>query len=396
MQRLVPVRLSLALSLLFMLFPSTGWVQNPTPDDSIAPALPKVKVFILAGQSNMEGHGQIRSLDMLGKDPKHGKLLSLLKADDGSWKTRDDVTISWQAKNKKHGPLTVGWGYGDQEIGPELLFGAIVGEHFDEPVLLIKTAWGGKDVYCDFRSPAAGKPTDADAAMLERQAADGQERKVGHFYRQMISEIEQCLANIDDVVPGYQGQGYELAGMAWFQGWNDFCQWHVQVDGERIGDQLIANYSKNLAAMFQDVRKDLKAPDLPIAIGEMGVGGHEMAARAKKNPDDGEAMAMMNFRKAQQAVADDPALERVYFVPTSDYWDVRLQELRRISDDWWNEKREKGIEDTEQNHLPTPALNQEFESRGGHWYCHYNGSASNYSLVGYALAEMLLKEKPQQ
>ncbi|MBT6453378.1 MAG: sialate O-acetylesterase, partial [Planctomycetes bacterium] len=49
-----------------MLFPSTGWVQNPTPDDSIAPALPKVKVFILAGQSNMEGHGQIRSLDMLG------------------------------------------------------------------------------------------------------------------------------------------------------------------------------------------------------------------------------------------------------------------------------------------------------------------------------------------
>jgi len=383
------------LFLLLLMVSSTSGSEF-LPDDSPAPVLPKVKVFILAGQSNMEGHGQIRSLEMLGKDPKHGKLLSLLKADDGSWKTRDDVTISWQAKGKKHGPLTVGWGYGDEEIGPELLFGAIVGEHFDEPVLLIKTAWGGKDVYCDFRSPAAGKPTGADAAMLERQTAEGNEREVGHFYRQMISEIEQCLANIEEVVPGYQGQGYELAGMAWFQGWNDFCQWHVQVDGERIGDQLIANYSKNLAAMFRDVRKDLKAPDLPIAIGEMGVGGHEMAARAKKNPDDGEAMAMMNFRKAQQAVADDPALERVYFVPTSDYWDVRLQELRRISDDWWNEKREKGIADTEENHLPTPALNQEFASRGGHWYCHYNGSASNYSLVGYALAEMLLKEKPQQ
>ena len=383
------------LLLIFTICFSSPSSSLSAADDLKAPASP-VKVFILAGQSNMEGHGQIRSLEMLGEDPVHGKLLALLKAKDGSWATRDDVTISWQAKNKKSGPLTVGWGYGDEEIGPELLFGAIVGEHFDEPVLLIKTAWGGKDVYCDFRSPAAGKPTGADAAMLERQAADGQEREVGHFYRQMISEIEQCLANIGDVVPGYQGQGYELAGMAWFQGWNDFCQWHVQIDGEKIGDQLIENYSKNLAAMFRDVRKDLKAPDLPIAIGEMGVGGHEMAARAIKNPDDREAVAMMNFRRAQLAVAEDPSLERVYFVPTSDYWDVRLQELRRISDDWWNEKRKKGIADTEDNQLPTPELNKEFQSRGGHWYCHYNGSASNYSLVGYALAEMLLKEKPQQ
>ena len=383
------------LLLIFTICFSSPSSSLSAADDLKVTASP-VKVFILAGQSNMEGHGQIRSLEMLGEDPVHGKLLALLKAKDGSWATRDDVTISWQAKNKKSGPLTVGWGYGDEEIGPELLFGAIVGEHFDEPVLLIKTAWGGKDVYCDFRSPAAGKPTGADAAMLERQAADGQEREVGHFYRQMISEIEQCLANIGDVVPGYQGQGYELAGMAWFQGWNDFCQWHVQMDGEKIGDQLIENYSKNLAAMFRDVRKDLKAPDLPIAIGEMGVGGHEMAARAKKNPDDREAVAMMNFRAAQLAVAQDPSLERVYFVPTSDYWDVRLQELRRISDDWWNEKRKKDIADTEDNQLPTPALNKEFQSRGGHWYCHYNGSASNYSLVGYALAEMLLKEKPQQ
>ena len=168
------------LLLLFTICFSSPSSSLSAADDLKVPASP-VKVFILAGQSNMEGHGQIRSLEMLGEDPVHGKLLALLKAKDGSWATRDDVTISWQAKNKKSGPLTVGWGYGDQEIGPELLFGAIVGEHFDEPVLLIKTAWGGKDVYCDFRSPAAGKPTGADAAMLKRQSADGQEREVGHF-----------------------------------------------------------------------------------------------------------------------------------------------------------------------------------------------------------------------
>ena len=80
----------------------------------------KVKVFILAGQSNMEGHGQVRSLDWLGEHPKYGHLLKKLKNADGSWAVRDDVTISYQAEHrkKKNGPLTVGWGSEEHEIGP--------------------------------------------------------------------------------------------------------------------------------------------------------------------------------------------------------------------------------------------------------------------------------------
>ncbi|MHC4745020.1 MAG: sialate O-acetylesterase, partial [Planctomycetota bacterium] len=87
----------------------------------------KVKVFILAGQSNMEGHGQVRSLDQLGKHPKYGHLLRKLKNAGGSWAVRDDVTISYQAEHreKKKGPLTVGWGSEPHEIGPELMFGTI-------------------------------------------------------------------------------------------------------------------------------------------------------------------------------------------------------------------------------------------------------------------------------
>jgi hypothetical protein len=34
-----------------------------------------LKVFILAGQSNMEGHGGVQTLDQLGKHPMHGHLL---------------------------------------------------------------------------------------------------------------------------------------------------------------------------------------------------------------------------------------------------------------------------------------------------------------------------------
>ncbi|MHC4844208.1 MAG: sulfatase-like hydrolase/transferase, partial [Planctomycetota bacterium] len=188
----------------------------------------KVKVFILAGQSNMEGHGQLRSLDHLGNHPKYGHLLNKLKNSDGSWIVREDVTISYQTdhRKQKHGPLTVGWGFEPHEIGPELMFGTIMGEHYDEHVLLIKTAWGGKDVYCDFRSPSAGLPSGDVSDFLREERAENNHREIGLYYRTMVSEIKETLAQIDDIVSGYNDQGYEIAGMAWFQGWNDFCQWH--------------------------------------------------------------------------------------------------------------------------------------------------------------------------
>ncbi|MBA7669408.1 hypothetical protein ES703_77538 [subsurface metagenome] len=98
----------------------------------------KVKVFILAGQSNMEGHGQLRSLNHLGEHPKYGYLLKKIKNEDGSWAVRDDVTVSWKSRERLSGLLTVGWGFEPHEIGPELMFGTIMGDKYDEPVLLIK------------------------------------------------------------------------------------------------------------------------------------------------------------------------------------------------------------------------------------------------------------------
>jgi len=347
----------------------------------------KVKVFILAGQSNMEGYGMLNSLDHLGNHPEYGHLIKKLKNADGSWATREDVTIYWnkESKKDKYGPLSTEWGaIIGESIGPELIFGTIMGEKYDQHVLLIKTAWGGKSVWCDFRSPGAGEMTWDEKRILKRDHW----LKPGQFYRRMVAEIKQCLANIKDVVPGYKGQGFEIAGMVWVQGWNDFCEWHLQLDGKRVGMGLIERYPHNLAAMFRDLRKDLNVPDMPIVIGELGVGGNEMITRAQ-NPDDHEAAAMAKFRRAQKTVADDTSLKNVTFVPTAEFWDTRLQELRRQADEYWNEKQKRKIKDTEDNVLPTKELNDEYWRRGGHWYCHYNGSASNYSLVGYALAEAL-------
>ncbi|MBE0534807.1 MAG: NPCBM/NEW2 domain-containing protein [Phycisphaerae bacterium] len=349
-----------------------------------------VKVFILAGQSNMEGHGQIRSLDHLGHDPKYGHLLNLLKNEDGSWAVRNDVTISYKAEHRREqkGPLTVGWGASDNEIGPELMFGTIVGQRYEGHVLLIKTAWGGKDAFCDFRSPSAGQPTGDEAALLDKERSEGRNRQVGAYYHKMISEIKECLANIRDVVPGYHGQGYEIVGMAWFQGWNDFCQWPARVEGRQVGLGIVEAYPRNLANMIRDVRKDLGVPDLPVAVGEMGVGGHEMTRRAD-DPRDREAAAMVAFRNAQKAVAGDPSLKNVTFVSTLDFWDTRLEELRVKAEEYDRVKKQQGVQNTPDNVLPTKELSDEYRRLGGHWYCHYNGSAANYCLIGYALAKAM-------
>lgn len=340
----------------------------------------KVKVFILAGQSNMEGHGQTRSLDRLGEHPEYGHLLRKLKASDGSWAIRDDVTISWSTKDTKSGPLTVGWGFREHEIGPELMFGTVMGDRYDEHVLLIKTAWGGKDVFCDFRSPSAGEPTGDEAALLQQERSKDRNREVGHFYRKMISEIKDCLADMDQVVPGYEEQGYEIVGMAWFQGWNDYCRW-------RAGPGIIDSYPRTLAAMFRDIREDLDAPHMAIAIGEMGIGGLDIEKKATEKNDQG-ARHMMKFREAQKAVALDESLEKVTFVPTAAFWDRRLEELCNLRNEYQQKKKREKIAD--KNDLPTEELQAEFERLGGHWHCHYNGSAANYSLVGYALATALI------
>jgi hypothetical protein len=72
----------------------------------------KIKVFVLAGQSNMEGHGVIK-----GRPEQKGTLETLTKAPatagdykhlldrDGNWITRDDVFLAY---NKEKGRLTIG------------------------------------------------------------------------------------------------------------------------------------------------------------------------------------------------------------------------------------------------------------------------------------------------
>ena len=209
-----------------------------------------IKVFILAGQSNMQGAGIIKadpqrnggkgSLETLVKDPATAKRFAPLVDKDGNWRTRNDVWISYLDRN---GPLTVGYGARRETIGPELGFGWVMGDALDEPVLLIKCAWGGKSLAVDFRPPSAGKPPYS-LGVKEDDAIQQDPNIIGKYYREILALTKTAVADIKDLVPGNDGR-YVLAGFGWHQGWND-----------RINDNFNAEYESN---MVHFIRKNFCA-----------------------------------------------------------------------------------------------------------------------------------------
>lgn len=68
------------------------------------------------------------------------------------------------------GPLTTGYGARPTAFGPEYAFGIMLEKSLDQPILIIKTAWGGKSLHYDFRPPSAGpyQSTANEKEQMER------------------------------------------------------------------------------------------------------------------------------------------------------------------------------------------------------------------------------------
>jgi acetyl esterase/lipase len=287
----------------------------------------KLRVFLLAGQSNMQGQGVVDFdhpeyynggrgiLKNVMKKPEHIHLYKHIVDDRGDWVVRDDVFVRHQTGDElKTGGLTVGFtGYGGKHhIGPEFQLGHLVGEAYDEPVLLIKTAWGGKSIHKDFRPPSSGGVT-------------------GEFYQKMLAEYREGLANLGDEFPQLAKRKPELSGFVWFQGWNDM-----------FDDDALREYEANLINLVKDVRREFRQPDLPVVIGELGNGG----PKAGKN--------MLAIRTAQKA-ATAALGPNTTFVQTTQF--------------------------------ARPAKESPNVGHGHHWF----GNAESYFLIGDALGRALLR-----
>ena len=246
-----------------------------------------VKVFVLAGQSNMQGHGFVKadpkrnggqgSLEAVAKAPTTAAHFKPYVGKGGAWAVRDDVWIHYLDRK---GHLTAGYGADAERVGPELGFGRVVGDATADPVLLIKLAWGGKSLGQDFRPPSSGGA-------------------VGPYYKEVVSRTKAVLADMGKEFPELAGRTPELAGFGWHQGWND-----------RVNQAFNDEYEKNLANFIRDIRKDLGVKNLPFVIAETGMTGvTDTHPRA------------VSLRKAQAAVAAMPEFRgTVAFVPTQAFW----------------------------------------------------------------------------
>ena len=87
-----------------------------------------LKVFILAGQSNMQGHANVSTLDSMADDPKTAPMLKEMRNADGAPRVCEKVWISsigcaGDDTTEQKGKLTTGFGASPEEIGPEFTFG---------------------------------------------------------------------------------------------------------------------------------------------------------------------------------------------------------------------------------------------------------------------------------
>jgi len=285
----------------------------------------KLKVFILAGQSNMVGHSRAhtiatllasdkardrelvrlvfnegsglsketldkqlnlgRKLDELTGGISHDKIKALKdgpekKALEAKVKDLKDAHESYKQKiasscvvsdrvyinsiadrNKKSGKLGIGYGGDRKKIGPEYAFGLSIAEKVEGPILLIKTSWGGKSLNYNFRPPSAGAYELSEKEKSSDKAEQIKEN-VSLNWRMMNEAVHGVLDNLKENHPAYDADaGYEISGFVWFQGFND-----------QFSPAFRDNYRTNMISFIKDVRSEYKVPNMPFVIGVLGTG----------------------------------------------------------------------------------------------------------------------------
>ena len=285
----------------------------------------KLKIFILAGQSNTVGHAnphtiatlyqsgdprdealakmvfkegsglskakldaqlvEARKLDELGGGISFDKIKKMedgpeKKALEARVKKHKDAHEAYKSKvtsacvvsdrvyinsiadgSKKSGKLGVGYGGGGKKLGPEFGFGLSMAKKVEGPILLIKTSWGGKSINYNFRPPSAG-PYQLNDKEKAGGKADEIKKNAGLNYRMMNESIQNVLSNLKENHPAYDAEaGYEIAGFVWFQGYND-----------QFSDEFRDNYKDNMISFIKDIRKEYKVPKMPFVIGVLGTG----------------------------------------------------------------------------------------------------------------------------
>ena len=242
----------------------------------------------------------MQQVDLVGKGDlvtltkKDGKFQYLIDA-EGKWTSRSDVSYMdprlFPTRTNSFLSATSNNG---KSIGPEVGFGFVMGEFHGEQVLVIKTANGNRSLNWDFRPPSSGR-------------SEPPSEWEGLEYSLMVKGVRETLDKIAEIVPGYAGQGYEIAGFGWFQGHKD------------SGSTKEA-YEQNLVNLINDLRKEFNAPKMRAVVATVGFHGYRLAqgpwkgvweaqmavGDPKQHPEFAGTVASVDTRDFWREVAESP------------------------------------------------------------------------------------------
>ena len=195
--------------------------QDTGPMDTGPKEPPPRLVFLLGGQSNMDGWAYVNGL------PPSLQLAQL------------DVDLYWSGRGLWTGlqASSSGSAWGVEYFGPEVLFGRTLADALPErQISLIKHAVGGTDLAeCWYPGEERGDPS------------------AGACYQGFVQTVDAGLAELDA-----QGVDYEIGGMVWMQGESDAYQ-----------QGFSQAYQANMTRFIERVRQDVQTPEMPFAMGQI-------------------------------------------------------------------------------------------------------------------------------
>ncbi|MDX1679290.1 MAG: sialate O-acetylesterase [Akkermansiaceae bacterium] len=238
--------------------------------------LPFEIIYLTKGANGLGWYERVDIPGTLSTVVKEQGKFPYLLAEDGNWAVRDDVWYKGVVTATNDTWLKPGCGAGkDSSIGPELGFGHILGEHHEEPVLLIKASQGNRSLNWDFLPPGSERfEVDGvvyagygDKAPSWEKGSEPKEVNwyAGKQYDDCFGAAKDVLANFDKSIPAFAGHEYEIAGFVWWQGHKD------------SGSMVTAKrYEHNLVHLIKTLRKEFDAPGAPFVVGTIGFGGMDM------------------------------------------------------------------------------------------------------------------------
>ena len=207
--------------------------------------------------------------------------------------------------------LPRGAGVTEGKIGPELGFGHVVGDHHDEPVLVLKASQGNRSLGWDFLPPGS-KQYEYEGKIYAgyKQSPESWEKGAepkpiewyaGKQYDDCFGAAHKVLDDFDEQFPHWQGRGYEIVGFVWWQG-----------DKDRYNAAHASRYEKNLVHLIKTLRAEFKAPEAKFVVATLGqtakdsAEGNEKLILDAQLAVDGEAGKYPEFKRNVATVYAHP------------------------------------------------------------------------------------------